>query len=315
MPPSPSVRRQSTRSALAALVVAALLLTPGCKDPTVDVLQPSDEFQFSLFGALNVAADTQVIRVEPIGDSTQVGAPRDLNATVVLENLDSGEQIALQDSLTTFGTEPAVVHNLWTTHSIQPATSYRVVVRSEGESVTTATTTTPSRPPNLTYTAFPDTSLRLPCVFLDNPNSQARDANSFTVTAEDVDRIAAVEVRYPIPSAPPRTPRFFNHSESVEKDEDLFIISVFYRRNLIRSNRENFVPDRPMRRRCARIDDFASLYAIVVVSAGGPDWPQWRGVSLNEIARPDSFSNVEGGNGFVGAIYSDTVKVPVRERN
>lgn len=280
----------------------------------MDILQSSDQFQFSLFGTLNVAADTQVIRVEPLGDSTQVGAPRDLGATVVLENLDNGKQISLQDSLTTFGTEPTVVHNLWTTHPIQPATSYRVIVRSGGESATTATTTTPSRPPDLAHTSLPDTALRLPCIFLDNPNSEARDANSFTVTAQDVDRIAAVEVQYPIPSAPPRAQRLFNHSSSVEKDEDLFIISVFYRPDLVLSNPDNIAPEDPGMRTCVGIDDFAPLHASVVVSAGGPGWPQWRGVSLDEIARPDSFSNVEGGHGFVGAIYPDTVKVPVRGR-
>jgi len=300
------------RSIVASLLAAALLLVPGCQDPTVDVLRPSDQFQFSLFGALDVAADTQVIRVEPLGDSTQIGAPETLGATVVLENLDSGEQIPLNDSLTNLGVP---VHNLWTTRPIQPSTSYRVVVQSEGEPVTTATTTTPSQAPTLSRTVRPDTALRLPCVFPVNPNNSRRAANTFTVTATNIEEVAAVRVRYPIPSAPRRARRFFNHSDGIENDDGEFIVSVFYRRDLVISNPDLPSPGNPMlQEECAGMDDFARPYAFVVVSAGGPDWPEWRGLPLDQIARPDSFSNVQGGHGFVGGIYSDTITVPVAER-
>lgn len=312
MPAPPLPDRQYARSALLALASTTLVLLLGCGDPSVDILQPSDQFQFSLFGALDVAADTQVIRVEPLGDSTQVGAPRDLDATVLLENLDSGEQISLRDSLTTFGAEPIAVHNLWTTHPIRPSTSYRIVVRSGGASVTTATTTTPSRPPTLSHTAFPDTALFLPCVFPENPNNEARDANSFTVTAQDVDRIAGAEVIYPLRTPPSTAPRIFDHLEGVEQNEDLFNISVFYRRDLVRANPTP--PPPPAMRDCASPSDFQRPYAQVIVAAGGPDWPDWRGLPLDQIARPDSFSNVDGGNGFIGAVYSDTVEVPVANR-
>lgn len=307
------LHRQFALPLLASLLAAALLLVPGCKDPTVDVLRPSDQFRFSLFGVLDVAADTQVVRIEPLGDSTQIGAPRDLGATAFLENLESGEQIPLQDSLTDLGVS---VHNLWTTHPIQPSTSYRIVVQSESETVTTATTTTPPRPPNLSHTARPDTALRLPCVFPVNPNNERKAANTFTVTAKDVETIAAVRVRYPIPSAPTTAPRFFNHSGSVERQENGDLtVSVFYRRNLVTSNPDLPSPGDPMLQpTCVELSDFSRPYARVVVSTGGPDWPAWRGLPLDQIARPDSFSNVQGGHGFVGGIYTDTIEVPVTER-
>jgi len=141
------------------------------------------------------------------------------------------------------------------------------------------------------------------------PNNQRRPANTFTVTARNVDRIAAAEVHYPIVGAPPRV---FNHFEGVERDEDLFIISIFYRENLVTANPNPPPPPAPPD--CASRSDFAHPYAEVIVASGGPDWPTWRGLPLNEIARPDSFSNVQGGNGFVGGVYSDTVRVPVAER-
>lgn len=285
----------------------------GCSDPTVDVLRPSDQFQYSLFGALNVAADTQVIRIEPLGDSTQIGAPRRLGATVVLENLDTGTNIPLNDSLSTFGNEPIVVHNLWTDHSIHPSTAYRITVQRDGTPVTTATTTTPARPPDLTHTAFPDTALRLPCVFPTDPNNQRKPENTFTITAQNVDRVAAAEVIYPIPRAGSRANRTFNHSDGIEKTDDLFVISIFYRQDLVLLNPDPPPPD-AMTRECASRTHFARPYVLVAVAAGGPGWPKWRGVSLDELARPDSFSNVEGGHGFVGAIYSDTVRVPLQDR-
>lgn len=295
---------------LAIAVAAVLLLVPGCKDPTVDVFRPTDQFQFSLFGTLDVAADTQVVRVESLDDSIQVGAPPTLDATLLLENLDSGEQIRLQDSLATFGPEPVVVHNFWTTHSIEPSTSYRVAVRREGEPVATVTTTTPARPPDL---AVSGTALELPCTFPEDPNDQLKPQNSFTVAARNVDRIASVVVTYPIPDAAPYVPRSVPHLKGVKKFEDLFRITVFYRPDLVALNPDQATPSREPS--CASQSDFARPFVKVAVAAGGPDWPKWRGAPLNEIARPDSFSNVQGGHGFVGATYSDTIEVPVLGRN
>lgn len=294
----------------AILVAAVLLLVSGCKDPTVDVFRPTDQFQFSLFGALDVAADTQVVRVEPLDDSIQVGAPPTLDATLILENLDSGEQIRLQDSLATFGSDPVVVHNFWTTHSIEPSTSYRIAVRREGEPVATATTTTPARAPELSVGG---TALELPCIFPEDPNDQLKPQNSFRVVARNVDRLASVVVTYPIPDASPFIPRSVPHLKGAEKFEDLFRITVFYRPDLVALNPDQAAPSREPS--CASQSDFARPSVKVAVAAGGPDWPKWRGAPLDEIARPDSFSNVQGGHGFVGATYSDTVEVPVLGRN
>jgi hypothetical protein len=50
-----------------------------CGDPDTEsfsalVLNPSDQYQFSLFGTLNVAADGRVVRVDPLGDTSRVGS-------------------------------------------------------------------------------------------------------------------------------------------------------------------------------------------------------------------------------------------------
>jgi len=304
--------RQFTVPISAALVVAALLLAPGC-DPTVDVLTPSDQYRYSLFGVLNVAADTQVIRVEPLGDTTQIGAPPTLDATVLLENLDTGEQVAMRDSFATVGGQDTQVHNLWTTTPIRPSTSYRVSVQEDGETVTTVTTTTPARAPTLSRNG----NLLLPCLFPDTPGEERRAPNTFVVTAQDVNRIAVADVIYPITygSGPEsiRTLNDYSHYDRVQQvGASSFRISVFYRQNLANLN-----PDPPPgpAQACAGFEEFTYPYALMAVASGGPDWPEdWRRLPFDRIASPDSFSNVQGGHGYVAGIYSDTIRVPLKSR-
>ena len=294
------------------LLTATLLLTPSC-DPTVSVLNPSDQHQFSLFGALNVAAEKQVIRVEPLGDSMQIGAPAEFSGTVTLKNLDSGTQVTLNDSLTTVGRQGAQIHNFWTTHPIYPATSYRVTVRREGEAITTATTTTPPRAPDLSH----NNGFLLPCSFPRGGSSnELRPQNTFIVRTGNVERVASANVIYPITyrtnEGPLQTRNVYSHYESVDKSGDLFEILVFYRPDLADLN-----PDPPPgpKQECAGREEFTHPYALVSVAAGGPNWPEnWRELPLDQVARPDAFSNVKGGHGYVAGVYTDTIKVPIQDR-
>lgn len=310
MTPSPLPNWSRAASAASALLIAVLLLAPGC-DPTVDVFRPSEQYRFSLYGAFDVAADTQAIRVSPIDDTTGIGAPPNLNVTVLLENLDTGEQVTLRDSFTTLNGGAARVHNYWTTHPIQPATSYRVTVRSEGETVTTATTTTPSRAPELSQ----DNAFLLPCVFPSRfEEDEKRAENTFVVEARNVERIAAAKVTYfityPTSSGGLETVNTYDYHGAVEDKGSHFEIPVFYRPTLFSLN-----PNPPPFPQCAGIGDLTYPYARAVVTSGGPNWPEdWRGLPLNEIADRDAYSNVKGGHGFVGGVYSNAIKVPVHER-
>ena len=219
-----------------AAALIAMLVLGGC-DPSVTVLNPSDQYRFSLFGTLSVTADTQVIRVEPLGDTTRIGARKDLDATVVLENLDAGTQVALNDSYESVSGGIAQVHNFKTTYSIQPGTTYRVSVRVGEEAVTTATTTTPAQPPTLEHEpgSTRDEPFLLPCSFnfrgeLEEPE------NTFTLRASDLGAVAAVKVLYPVepPDQSSQPYSWFDHYADVEyrQEEDLYRISVFYGRDL-----------------------------------------------------------------------------------
>ncbi len=304
-----SYRRRFFLPGVAAALVTMLVLG-GC-DPSVTVVNPSDQYRFSLFGTLSVTADTQVIRVEPLGDTTRIGAQPDLDATVVLENLDAGTQVSLNGSFESVSGGIARVHNFKTTHPIQPGTTYRVSVRVGEETVTTATTTTPAQPPTLEHEpdSGNDKPFFLPCSF-NFRGALVESENTFTLRASNVEAVAAVKVLYPVdvPGQSLQGLIPFDHYDDVEYREgrELYRISVFYGRDLSSLiGRGQGCPSR---------SQFEQPYALVEVTAGGPDWPDWRGASINEIARPDTFTNVQGGHGFVGSIYSDTIHVPIQQR-
>lgn len=292
------------RSISAAVLATVLLLPLGC-DPTVDVLGPSDQYQYSLFGTLDVAADTQIVRVEPLDDRIRVGAPRDIDVSVTLENLDTGEQVSMRDSFAVVG-DSVRVHNFWTAHPIEPATSYRIAVQEGDSSVTTVTTETPAQSPDLSQ----NSSFYMPCDF-DIPGTQ-----TFSVTARNVDQVATANVIYPITRVDVQdtvyTLNEFEYYENVEEiEEDVFQVNVPYQQTLVELNPNS---QRGRGQECISEESFTEPHALAVVAAGGPDWPSWRGVSIDSLASPQSFTNVEGGHGFVGGIYSDTIEVPIQER-
>ncbi len=300
LPPFPStcstiamVSTQMRSSIRSLLFLAGLLFTFGC-DPTVDVVRPSDQYQYSLFGTLNVAADTQVIRVDPHLDSLENRSP---DVTVVLENLETGREVTLRDSVLTIGDDR--FYNYWAPTSIAPGTTYRVTVQRENEPLTTATATTPSAPPEVDAG-----SISLPCV-------DRESGNILYVEVRGVEHLAGVTLSYAIQpptngSTPPPVSYTFNHSGEIERGDENFVIRIDYQPDLVSINPES------SEHGCADSTDLAHSYAELVVAAGGPDWPTWLHVSLNEIARPDAFSNVTGGHGYVGGIYPDTIRVPIR---
>ena len=309
--PTPPSLHSFVGALAGALLVTALLLG-GC-DTSVDVIDPSDQYQYSLFGTLNVATDTQVIRVEPLGDSTRIGAPPELNTTVVLENLDTGTQTTLNDSFATVGGGIARVHNLWTTTPIQPGTEYRVAVQRDGETITRATTTTPKQPPALRHEpdAESDEPFLLPCE-INTRSTPIESENTFSVRVTETEAVAAAEAIYPL-SYLPQTQSTIGHLGGVMRREptNSFDISVYYGQDLYSLNNLNPDGENSV---CVPRSAFTKPYALLAVTAGGPDWPPWLDASLNDLARPDTFSNVQGGHGFVGGVYTDTIRVPIRRR-
>jgi hypothetical protein len=130
-------------------VLAATLAT-ACDVP-FEPFQENTLGPFSVFGYLDLRADTQWIRVAPIRQNLLPdSAP--IDAVVTLEHLGSGRVVTLRDSLFTFAdlqlNTLGYAHNFWTTEPLEPEAMYRLrVVRSDGA----ATTALVEIPPDLEF--------------------------------------------------------------------------------------------------------------------------------------------------------------------
>ena len=279
-----------SRSVLFALL-GTLILVTGC-DTSVQALDPSEERHYSVFGVVNPGQDTQWVRVEPLPEPTSSGAPREIDATVTLENLSTGQEWTLRDSLMEVFRDE-FQHNFWTTAPIAPGTSYRLVVSNTDGDSTWATTTTPSVPPSIDVLE----EILLPC-------REPAPANVFEVRIE-TEELAALQVRYAQTFLGVSQIFDFDSYDDATRTEGAYMAQINYREDLITTNR---TPGRECIVDAAR----------VIAFAGGPDWPEWarfNDATISQVARPDSFTNVQGGLGMFGGVYSDTAEVEVDQRN
>lgn len=273
------------------MLLGALIFASGC-DTSVTTTVPSQEYHYSVFGILNPAQDTQWVRVEPIAEPTASGAPRSLDVTVTLEDLDAGQEWTLQDSVMRVQRE--LQHIFWTPVAVTPSTSYQLTVRGPNGEITQARTGTPARPPSVEVEA----PIRLPCASL-------QEANQFGVVIEDVEELAALRVRYYQSVFGPSEVYDYDHYDDVTREDDGTYTAVI-----------NYFQDLQSAQRTRERECLADS-AKAIVAAGGPDWPSWaryNDVELSVLARPDSFTNVEGGHGLLAGVFSDTVRVPIEER-
>jgi hypothetical protein len=130
----------------------ATALVAGCDYPFQPFRENTETF-FSIFGQLDLNADTQWIRVMPVRQDLFL-EPRPIDAVVTLEHLVSGRMVTLGDSLFTFRDEAlggvGYAYNFWTTERLEPGAGYRLkAVRSDG-ATTTALVTMP-RPMELSF--------------------------------------------------------------------------------------------------------------------------------------------------------------------
>lgn len=126
-----------SRRFVAAVFAGAL--AAGCEQP-FEPFQENEDAVFSMFGYLDLLADTQWVRVMPIRQHLFLD-PEPIDAAVTLEHLESGRIVTLNDSLFEF-VDPqldgvAYAHNFWTTERLGPEASYRLTAaRPDGASAT-----------------------------------------------------------------------------------------------------------------------------------------------------------------------------------
>lgn len=138
-------RRSSAQYVLTwTLPLLALVLFSACEEAVFPILE-SDR-NFTLYGTLDMAQDTQFVRVVPIREALDPGSPAPLDVTFTSEDLHTGDVLTWRDSVIVFA-NGSYGHVFYAPLRLRAGHRYRIEVREPGsEVVTSAETMVPSAP-------------------------------------------------------------------------------------------------------------------------------------------------------------------------
>ncbi|MFB6285686.1 MAG: hypothetical protein ABEK03_03800 [Candidatus Bipolaricaulia bacterium] len=124
---------------LLCCIVLSMAFWSGC-DNSVNILDRETGL-YSIHGALDMYREVNHIRVKALNAPLVADSTRTLDATVTLEDLQTGTTEMLTDSVVRF--ENVYTHNFRVTTDIRPDTKYRVTVEHPDGRTAQATATTP----------------------------------------------------------------------------------------------------------------------------------------------------------------------------
>ena len=132
-----------TRSSTALVVFIAIIsigLFSGCDD-TVDPFIESERY-FSLFGAMNMNADTQFVRVEPVTQDIFRDPGDPIDAELRSIDMTSSDTLVWTDSLFTFD-DGKKAHIFFAPLRVRPGRTYRIEAERSDGNITSIETTVP----------------------------------------------------------------------------------------------------------------------------------------------------------------------------
>ncbi len=265
-------------------LICTLAFFLGCEN-SFEPLQINEELTFSMNGVLDVHADTQWVRVMPIGRSLIPAEPIEHGTEVEFSIQSTGEVIAPEDSLFKFGGD-TYVWNYWHTENLNGDELYEIVAESpEGDQSRVIVSTPSSLPePEVVY---------------------AEDFESISVTGIALDTIVVAETRYlaqaltEVGCTPEREIVISHLDEMIVTSGDEYSINS--------ENREDLA-----RELGVFADQIRINHREFVVVTAGPDWPDDVGLSELEKNLPEVDSNVEGGTGLVAGIARRKIEISER---
>ena len=265
-----------SRKYLLLLFVSCLLVVlwgTGCEN-TFKPLEEGGEHNFTMYGALDLHADTQWVRVMPIGEQLIPSKLENSTEKVELIREKTGETIVLNDSMFVFGRD-AIVWNYWTTEQLHPNEVYTIRAESQEGELSSATVNIPSPLPRPTVEV------------VDEHDGIVRGISSSPLVTVDLE--LQVQLVSEVGSvSPPREYRlslldqvrrdakgeyFFNYSI-----DDLLFQELNMRSGYIVSNKT------------------------LVLIKGSEDWPDLSDFSELETGIPNVASNIENGTGYIAGI-------------
>lgn len=261
---------------LLALLLVGLTLLLGCETS----IEPIDKEAglFSIYGYLTLTENRHYVRIrnlkDPIFDDSAAG----VNATVTLENLETGTRDVLDDSIVVF--QDVQTHNFESDLDVQPSDRYRITVeRSDGES-TQATATMPP------FTTIEDT-----------PSGAVECTEHMRLNFTNVPESRLLRIRAGIRW---RSQWHWTQVEKARVEDSATPTTVFAPTTIIRK----IVPERilislgPPSEYC---DILGKKQIRVAHTHFGPDWP------ADSLLADPVASQVENGLGVFGGLHRDTL--------
>ncbi|HAC16670.1 MAG TPA: hypothetical protein DCE78_12115 [Bacteroidetes bacterium] len=265
------------------LTVLTVILISGCNN-TFEPLQENTKYVFSMYGALDVHADTQWVRVMPIGDRLFNENPEPNGTIVTLERLSTGDVITLNDSLFAFG-GPSYLWNYWTTEPLFSLEPYKL----------TATT-----PDGRTSSATVLTTAPLPDPIIEYNNTLQRG----NVDGQNEGRLVVARINFYIQVIDDLGRIGDEYLESIS------VLDTAYRNYNTQTYRFTFESRSLLTRRVGVPASRIIINRIFVqVGSGLVDWPSYSGLLEEEIVMPDVVTNVENGTGYVATVSSKIIQV------
>lgn len=268
------------------LLISLVPIFSGCEE-TFQPLQENDSAPFSIFGYLDVSADTQWVRVTPVREQLDL-PPVAPEMNISIEHPESGKMGIFEDSLFLF---PDGFHilNAWSaTDILEPEQTYRLKAERPDKVESTVTITFPED--------FPTPVLEL-----------YESVNVSILNIRGVERLVSVQLRA----------RAHVISESAGWD----YVGVFrqsmtnYVRQLepgsyrLRSGINNgtfvygIIPAPPRKDLEIEILDLH-----IFVASGGPEWrEEFSSLEDRNYSLPNVISNVENGVGYLFGIVSKSI--------
>lgn len=271
---------------LFVLVLLPWLFTAGCDD-VFDPLQENDTYYYSIYGYLDASADTQWVRVMPVREDL-LAESKPIDATVTLQDVESGETVVMNDSLLSYDHEQ-YAWNFWTTMKLNPEHTYKLTAeRSDGRSSHARIKLPPDFPTPLLRIQRDRSGVAINAtVFIDKPIENLADVQTLYRTPDDPEF-------YTIPHL---VDSIRTGSGGVQVLMDLDVDYVQLNANYTLPpgvGRSNYI-------------DTPQLEKLIFIASAGPGYHYFPDIDEKIVALPDGVSNIENGVGFLAGFVTKTI--------
>lgn len=265
------------------LAMLGLISLSGCEN-TFNPIKENDELVFSMVGVLDINADTQWVRVMPVGKSLLPLNPEPNGTEVRLIRESTGSVSVMDDSLFRFN-DDTYVWNYWTDEPIHPDEFYTIVAENpEGEKSIVRVET-----PSITPVPEVEFNERLERVY---------------VHGEKTDSLVVIESRYLVQ---PLT--------DMGCAEETEIVLSHMNQVVVRGEAEYYMTAEngvALWQELGVNSYIINRRAVIIITATR-DWPNAASLTEDEVALPDVISNVENGTGVVAGIARQEIILTPRK--